>query len=191
MKLSLFILLLFSFSSFRIEDIPQVDKEEAKKAFERINQMRADPKAYSKELKISLGNVKPQKALRWNDTLALVAEQRALDMAKRNYFSHVDPSGYAVNYYINKAGYTLNSKWIKNKRENDFESLQAGAASAEEAVKNLIIDQGVSGYGHRKHLLGVGEWNASLVDIGIGFVRAGDKTKFTTYTCVIIAKHDW
>lgn len=185
------ILLLFIVTSFKVSEAPQLDKEEAKRAFELINKIRMSPKDYSKEFKVNLNNIKPQKELIWNDTLAQVAEQRALDMAKRKYFSHVDPSGYGINYYINKSGYKLNPDWLKNKRDNDFESIEAGAETGEDAVRDLIVDKGIPSHGHRNHLLGVNQWNGSLVDIGIGFVRVSDKSKYRTYMSVVIAKHNW
>src|SRR5271154_3534603 len=40
-----------------------------------------------------------------------VAEARAEDMATRNYFSAVNPDGYAANYLLEQAGYQLPSWW--------------------------------------------------------------------------------
>jgi uncharacterized protein YkwD len=191
MKPTLSILLLFLITSFKTFDAPQIDKEEAKRAFELINKIRMSPKDYSKEFKVSLNNVKPRRALIWNDTLAMVAQQKAMDMATRNYFNHVDPSGYGINYYINKSGYKLNPDWLKNKRANEFESIAAGEETAEVAIKDLIVDKGIPSHGHRTHLLGMDEWNGSLLDIGIGFVRGSEKSKYRTYMSIVIAKHNW
>lgn len=167
-----------------------VDNEEALKAFNYINEIRANPAKYSQEIGVNLNGVKPKPALKWNDTLAKVAQERAADLAKRNYFSHVNPDGEGVNILIFRAGYKLPEAWIKDKRTNNFESLQAGAIDGKDAVKDLIIDEGESRIGHRKHLLGIDDWNASLKDIGIGFVRAPG-SEYKTYVCIIIAKHNW
>ena len=166
------------------------DKAEAKKAFEYLNQIRAKPDSFSLEIGANLKNVAPVPRLKWNDMLAKVAEEKALDMAKRNYFSHLTPEGKGINVMINGAGYKLNKDWIKAKSENSFESIQAGAKDGKEAIKLLIIDSYDKELGHRKHLLGMNEWNKDLKDIGIGFVHSPN-SKYKTYVSIIIAKHDW
>lgn len=169
--------------------LPVVDHEEARKAFVYLNQIRAQPVRFCQQLKFSPVQVVPRPALIWNDTLARVAERKALDMAQRNYFAHVDPDGFGINHHLEQAGYKLDPWWLRDPKENNFESLQAGCIDGKQAIECLIIDYGVPTKGHRTHLLGVGEWNASLVDIGIGYVRSDSTTKYSTYTCVIIAKH--
>jgi len=170
-------------------EAPALDQKEAKAAYILLNKIRAKPKAYTKELPF-LNDIKAMHQLKWNDTLARVAEAKALDMATNNYFAHVDAKGYGMNYYINKAGYTLPAEWLKNPRANYFESCNAGGLSGEEAIKMLLIDNGVPSLAHRKHLLGMDAHSASLVDIGIGYARSNsDATTYRTYTCIIIAKH--
>ena len=167
-----------------------VDKVEAKKAFEYLNLIRENPGKHSEETGVKLGNVKSIFPLKWNDTLARVAEEKAMDMAKRNYFSHTTPDGNGINIMIYNAGYKLDDEWIKNKKENYFESIQAGAKDGIESIKLLIVDGYDKNLGHRKHLLGMGEWNAGLKDVGIGFVRS-PQNKYKAYTSIIIAKHGW
>jgi len=77
-----------------------------------------------------------------------------------------------------------------SKQNNFFESIAAGVDNGEEAIRLLIIDKGFPSQGHRKHLLGMGEWNASLTDIGIGFARRNSGSSYTTYVSIIIAKHN-
>jgi uncharacterized protein YkwD len=162
---------------------------EARRAFEQLNRIRKEPVAHCQRLKFSPIQVLPRPALVWNDTLARAAERKARDMARRNYFAHVDPEGYGMNHHIVQAGYDLDPGWLTDPRANNFESIQAGCDNGAEAIECLIVDYGVPSKGHRTHLLGVGEWNASLVDIGIGFVRYDGPSEYTTYTCVLIAKH--
>lgn len=176
--------------SFLYNNTPFVVKEEAQQAFQLINNIRSNPEKYYKELHLNSKLRITKTPLRWNDTLAKVAEAKALDMAKRNYFAHVNPDGYGINFFINQSGYKLNADWLKDKKENFFESIGSGYDSGQEAVKELIIDAGVPDMGHRDHLLGVKDWDASLVDIGIGFVKC-DGGKYQSYTCIIIAKHNW
>jgi uncharacterized protein YkwD len=176
--------------SFLYNNNPFVVKEEAQKAFQLLNTIRSNPEKYYKELQLNSGLPITKTSLRWNDTLAKVAEAKAMDMAKRNYFDHVNPEGYGINFFINQSGYKLNAGWLKNKKDNYFESLGSGYESGQEAVQSLIIDEDVTPKAHRDHLLGIGDWNHSLVDIGIGFVKC-DGGKYQSYTCIIIAKHNW
>src|SRR5690606_3480351 len=125
------------------------------------------------------------------DQLAKVAEERAKDMARRIYFDHADPSGYGPNYHINKDGYYLNPDSQKIKSINNFESIGANHETAIDGIKSFIICRASSGFMHRKHVLWMDEWNGSLKDIGIGFVRVKRGAAYKTYLCVIIAKHDW
>lgn len=191
MKFLIIICTFCLLTSFQINSDIIIEKEEAKKAFELLKDIRLHPGNYSRELKFS-NNIKPSNIeLKWNDKLTKVAEDKVLDMASRNYFGHVDPDGFGINHFINKSGYTLNASWLKEKSTNYFESLAVNTSSGEESVKYLIIDANTPSLGHRKHLLGLDEWNASLTDIGIGFARRKSGSKYQTYTCIIIAKHDW
>lgn len=191
MKLFTFIVILFTLASFKGDKHISVDKEEAQQAFEYLNKVRTNPEQYYQELHFPKNTKVSQVKLVWNDTLAKVAENKAMDMAKHNYFNHVTLDGYGINYLINKAGYTLNKDWIKKKNANNFESIAANNPTGIEAIKTLIIDKGVTNLGHRKHLLGLDQWNSTLSDVGIGFARCPSGSAYQTYICVIIAKHDW
>ncbi|HZH67268.1 MAG TPA: CAP domain-containing protein [Flavisolibacter sp.] len=183
--------LLFILISLTFQPATGIDKEEAQKAFLLLNSIRTNPQSFTTGMEF-LKDVKAMPQLKWNDTLAKVAEAKALDMATRNYFGHVDPDGYGMNYFINKAGYKLEAAWISSKELNYFESLGAGAKSGEAAIRSLIIDANTPSLGHRKHLLGIDRWNAPMTDIGIGFARpsvAGSSYK--TYVCILIARHRW
>lgn len=177
--------------SFFYNNNPFIVKEEAQQAFQLLNTIRSNPEKYYKDLHLNAKLKVTKTPLRWNDTLAKVAEAKALDMAKRNYFDHINPDGFGINYFIDQSGYKLNADWIKNKNENFFESLASGYDSGAEAIKSLIIDANDANKGHRDHLLGIGDWDASLVDIGIGFVKCDGGGKYQSYTCIIIAKHNW
>lgn len=168
-----------------------VVRKEAKQAFRYINAFRAQPEKFRHELGVGkLIGVEPT-PLRWNSKLAKVAEERALDMATRDYFDHVDPDGLGPNYHINAGGYSLNGDWIKDPKTNNFESIGANHDSAIDGIQAFIIGQGSPGYMHRRHILGMDSWNASLEDIGIGFVRVSQGAQYKSYLCVLIAKHDW
>ena len=191
MQKTILFIALFALVSFGIQDRVKIDKEEAKKAFMLLNDIRANQDNYYKELHFSKNLAVTKTALKWNDTLAKVAEAKAYDMANRNYFGHTDPDGFGINHYIQASGYKLNAAWTKNKADNYFESIIAQANSGENAIKKLIIDELTPSLGHRKHLLGLDTWNASLYDIGIGYAIRDSGSTYTNYVSVIIAKHDW
>ncbi len=168
------------------------NKTESRLAFEYLNSVRANPSAYNTEMGINLDTIKARPKLIWNNTLEKVAIEKATDMATRNYFAHVTPEGYGINYLINKAGYTLPAQWLSDPKANNFESIAAAYKgnsfiSGQDFIQQLIIDAGVPDLGHRFHLLGVGPWYSSLVDIGIGISRTPNST-YRNYICVIIAK---
>lgn len=178
-------------TSFKADKAITIDKTEEQKAFALLLKIRANPALYSKQLHFSKDLHVSKRKLVWNDTLAQVAEAKAYDMANRDYFGHTDPDGYGINYFINKSGYTLDPNWLQNKSDNFFESIAANNVSGQAAIEALVIDQGQASLGHRNHLLGLDKWNASLVDIGIGFSECASGSTYQTYTCVIIAKHSY
>ncbi|HXB10870.1 MAG TPA: CAP domain-containing protein [Bacteroidia bacterium] len=165
-----------------------IDKAQAQKALVLLNKIRKDPNSYSERLGFSLRGISPRGELQWDDSLCAVAERRALSMASRGWFGDVDPDGYGVNYYVNKAAYSLTDEQIKHKKESNFAAIEGGAPSGEIAINNIIIDKDKLGDSGRKLLLGIGDVNAALVDVGIGYVHGTGSTKYRSYTCVIIAK---
>ena len=165
------------------------DYQQALRGFEYLKKVRKDPNAYTERLRVSLKDIPAGPELRWNDTLASVAEQKALDMASKSYFDGVDKDGYGINYYINKAGYRLADQYLKHKRDDDFEVMIAGGwKSGEEAIGGLITDKESSSGVDRKFLLAMTDFSIGLRDIGIGFVIGTKDTKYRYYTVVIIAK---
>jgi uncharacterized protein YkwD len=178
---------VFTISAFTVITA-SLNKEDARKAFEYLNSVRQNPGAYSNQIGTDLGSIKKMPALRWNDTLAKVAEAKALDMAERKYFGHTDPEGNGMNIKIHKAGYSLPEIWMKNKDDNMFESISAGNPSCIDAIKSLVLDKGVDPPNHRRHLLGIDPFWADCYDVGIGYAT-DPGSEYGTYTCILIAKH--
>jgi hypothetical protein len=187
MKRTISILFILSSSFFSFQKpTTEILKDPAYQSYLFLNEVRSDPKAYSKSFGINLNNVKPSPALIWSDTLAREAERKAADMATQNYFAHVDKKGYGMNYYVNKAGYKLPEFWLDNKKNNQVESLGANTEGAEGFIKQLIIDKGVPELGHRKHLLSMGPFYQQNTHIGIG-IAYNPKSEYGYYCCVLIA----
>jgi uncharacterized protein YkwD len=164
-----------------------LDRDEARKASDYLNRIRKEPAKFSKEIGIDLENVKARPALKWDAILAKVAEEKALDMANRDYFGHVTPEGLGINIQIHEAGYTLPKDWRKEKDQNFFESISAGTNTGEEAIRNLIVDKDLPAASHRKQLLGLTDFYSQCTDIGIGFAR-NPKSQYRTYMSIIIVR---
>jgi uncharacterized protein YkwD len=164
-----------------------LDRDEARKAFEYLNKVRKEPAKFAEEIGVDLADVKARPALTWNDIVAKVAEEKALDMAKRDYFGHVTPEGLGINIQIHEAGYKLPKDWVKDKDQNFFESICAGTKTGVEAIRNLIVDKDLPAAPHRQQLLGITDFYAGCSDIGVGFAR-NPKSKYRTYLSIIIAR---
>lgn len=163
--------------------------ENLKTGFEYLNMIRENPAKYTAETAIDLTDIEKKPALKWNDTLAKVAQAKAEDMIKQNYFGHVDPRGRGINIMITNAGYKLADTWTSNIANNYFESIAAGESNVKASIVQLIFDNGIMPHdkaGHRVHLLGLNDFYADLKDIGIGYAEGG---KYGSYTVIIIAKH--
>lgn len=158
---------------------------EIARAFEYLNRVRQNPAAFSTEIGVNLRNIATRPQLTWNESLANAAQSKAEDMARRNYFSHVTPEGRGINIMIHEAGYRLVDAFLDRRRNNSFESITAGLDKGEAAIMNLIPSAG-----HRKHLLGLSEFWANALDIGIGFA-ANPGSRYRYYWVVVIAKHDF
>jgi uncharacterized protein YkwD len=187
LKVGLAVAFLCFLSGVDDKEKAALDRDEARKAFDYLNRIRKKPAKFSKEIGIDLENVKARPALKWNDMLAKVAEEKALDMANRDYFGHVTPEGRGINLQIHEAGYALPKDWMKEKDQNFFESISAGTNTGEEAIRNLIVDKDLPAAPHRNQLLGITDFYAECTDIGIGFAR-NPKSKYRTYMSIIIAR---
>lgn len=164
-----------------------IDSLGAKQAITYLNKIRASPADFAKALGINqLKSIQPKVALKENAILRKVAEQRAMDLAVNNYFSHTNKNGEGVNILLARAGYPIKESSYKRKNSNYYESLSAGEMSPEQHIDNLIIDEGINPPLHRNHLLGLDEFWEKCTEIGIGLVKA-PKSKYGAYMVVLIA----
>jgi uncharacterized protein YkwD len=153
-------------------------KAEIKLGFEYLNKVRANPGAYSREIGVNLNGISPLPPLVWDERLAASAAKRAADMAKRNYFSHVNPDGIGPNFFVRQEGYILPAFWSTSKSTNNVESISAGYEGGVANVINLINDGGASNAsaGHRIHLLGLNSFFKGHTKIGIGLAHSQAST---------------
>ncbi|MBI3743685.1 MAG: CAP domain-containing protein [Chloroflexi bacterium] len=140
-----------------------------------LNRARHDPSAYGKSINVDLSGFPPVAPLAVNKELTAAARFRAGDMAKRNYFDHVDPDA-------------LGKMHPRTKDANTIESINAGSESPERSLAELIIDRSDPEGGHRKHLLDADATFPRARDIGVGMGRAGGR--FRAFTVVETACTD-
>ena len=178
-----------SSASYAIDDIQD---GEVVSAFNKLNAVRANPSAYSSEMGVDLSGIEASDALVWDACLAKAAQQKAEDMANKNYFSHVDLDGYGMNYRIYKAGYALPEAWYSTKSLNYFENIAAGYSTGEATIKQLIYDSGadLDAAGHRQSLLSTTDFRSNCNDIGIGHAY-NSNSDYRHYWVIVIAKHDY
>lgn len=103
-------------------------------------------------------------SLTHNPMLARVARERAYDMARRNYFGHVNPDGFGANYLVRQAGYLLPTNYGKKKSSNDIETIASGNKTPAD-----VWAAWMGSSGHKKHLLGEAKFYAEQVEFGVGY----------------------
>lgn len=97
--------------------------------------------------------------------LHLAARARAKDMAKRNYFGHEDPDGYAPNRILELSGYGLPDSY---NRPNNIESIVAGTNyTPARAFRAWLASPD-----HRPHLLADGAFYEAQTRYGVGYAKS-------------------
>lgn len=165
---------------------------EARSGLEILNQVRQDPAAFSAEMRIDLAAVEIRSQLIWDSRLSASAQQKAEDMARRNYVGHFSPEGVGPGELARRHGYYLPLSWPDTSEYNYIESISAGSArTAREHIRSLIFDRGAAHSSpqanHRKHLLGMSKFWAGHVHVGMGFAynpAAKHKGYFVVHTGV-------
>lgn len=161
-------------------------KNLARDAFIYLNEFRGRPAFYGSKIGLDLRNVKNTRALIWDPVLAAAAEEKAYDMANENFFSHVDHEGHGMNFRVQQKGYLLPPEWTAKQSANFIESIAANSKDPAHFIDQLIIDKGISGKGHRQHLLAISHFynNASRIGIAIAYNR---NSTYKYYCCILIA----
>jgi uncharacterized protein YkwD len=142
------------------------------------------PKEFEEQLATMMKQASGQRraSLTYNETLARVARERAQDMARRGYFSHVNPDGLGANYLVRQAGYVLPDSYGKKKSSNNIESIASGNKTPADAWAAWMGSSA-----HKKHLLGLTTDYAEQTDYGIGYVYVPE-SQWKHYWVVITAK---
>ncbi len=102
-------------------------RDAGKTIFRLVNEVRSRPRACGEE---HFAAVTP---LVWNEALADAALAHSRDMAAKDYFSHVDPSGSSVMQRATRSGY----RW-----RHVGENIAAGQGSPEQVVAGWLASPG-------------------------------------------------
>lgn len=119
-----------------------------------------------------------------NPVLDSVARARAWDMARRGYFSHVNPDGLGPNRLVEAAGYRLSPEYDRRPTGNDIETAAAGYGTARQAWGWFMRSPP-----HRAHLLGLDARGLAQTEFGIGYAWR-PQTRYGHYWVVLIARPD-
>lgn len=110
-----------------------------------------------------------------------VARERALDMANRGYFYHVNPDGIGPNYSVKEAGYQLPEWWGNEPAANYIESIAAGYPNALAAWVAWMRSPS-----HRTHLLAADPFYSEQINYGVGVIDMPD-SQYGHYYVVLTA----
>src|SRR5687768_11784997 len=110
----------------------------------------------------------------YHPTLNFIARRKAEDMAKRAYFSHTDPDGFAANFIAHAARYEL--PYSVSPTANSIESIgvrHQNNLSANDAAK-MLFTSWLESPPHRVHVLGGSGFEAqTYYGVGYAFMRQG------------------
>ena len=99
--------------------------------------------------------------------LHLVARARAQDLARRNYFAHIDPNGFGPNRLLTLTGYRLPKHYDSTRAGNNIESIAAGTNfKAADAFSAWLKSPG-----HRTHLLATEPFYREQTRYGVGYAK--------------------
>jgi hypothetical protein len=99
-----------------------------------------------------------------DERLCQVARSRAMDMAKRRYFDHVNPDGQGPNYLVRQAGYPLPSYYSTSKSANNVESIGCGYSGASACWSGWMGSSS-----HKTHLLATDPFYRDQTAYGVGY----------------------
>jgi uncharacterized protein YkwD len=108
--------------------------------------------------------------------LCKVARERASDMARKNYFNHVNLNGQGPNHLIRRAGYGLPSFYDKSRSGNNIESIAMTTGDSKSAFTLWMNSDG-----HRPHLLGEQAFYKEQTSVGVGVFRSPNPPYYKHY----------
>ena len=122
-----------------------------------------EEQAVAERLLRESGQARNRSEMVLDPVLTAVARARAADMARRRYFSHVNPDGNGPNHLMQLAGYALPASWTGSRSANNCESIGAGYGTAEAAWQGWMNSPA-----HRTHLLAKQSFYRNQTSFGVG-----------------------
>lgn len=119
--------------------------------------------------------------MQWNEALAKVAQDRARDMATRNYFSHTNPDGIGPNLLVRMEGYALPDWYAGERDANNVEGIGGGYLTAADAMAGLLGSPP-----HRQQLLGESDFFRGQTNVGVGYAF-NKNSQYKHYWSIITA----
>ena len=157
-----------------------------------INQVRANPPAYSKALQFDLSGMPSMAAMKENAILTSVARDRAVDMANNGYSDSTSPKNFnqsGIDYLLDRAGYTAddytgNVHWCQTGTFGEVIQIGGG----DDYITPEVVVKTICAQEKEGKIFGYLD-NIRYQDIGIGIAKATQADKSVRwYYCIITAK---
>jgi N-acetylneuraminic acid mutarotase/uncharacterized protein YkwD len=143
---------------------------------EELNDIRANPPAYSDWSGIDLSAIAPSQPLAFNPLLIQAATGHSQDMNVNNYAGHTGSDGSTPASRVAAAGFACTGAC-------PGESVAVGnGMTPDAALAGLIQDFGQPDIGHRRHLLAIDSGYKPHNQIGIGAILNGTGAYGNYYT---------
>lgn len=126
--------------------------------------LNSEEQTLARFLTTSAGQHRDRSQMVADPRLCQVARARAADMARRKYFSHVNPEGLGPNALVRAAGYPLPGYYSTAPAGNSVESISAGYADAGAAWTGWM-----GSAAHKSHLLATESFYQDQTTFGVGY----------------------
>jgi uncharacterized protein YkwD len=124
-------------------------------------------------------------ALTWDDSIGTIAREHSEDMVKRNFFSHINPSGEDPTDRASKQGYSCRKDYgayyTDGLAENiamtpiDSNVIGCGSTTSLESLANCIVNGWMTSPGHRQNIL-----TSTYTKTGIGIAYSNNDEAYST-----------
>lgn len=175
MKQLVLIALIILTCSFKLENkVFLVTGKDVQYLLKDLNKARKNPKSYGEKLSIDLSSYTPRPELKVNDELTLLAQEKAIYLAKIGMLTHSEEDGQLTVY---------KSMFPGTSESCSMDNISYQDDGTKRHISNLIIDSRTEN-GHRNQMLGRGnEKDHNIVGIGVAYNDKGE-----TFCCVLTAK---
>lgn len=140
---------------------------------ERLNDIRENPANYGQSIGLDLSYVSASEPLAFDPLLISAARAHSQDMNDAAFFGHFSSAGKDLGTRLRDVGYSYASY---------AESIAAGYANPDVALRALIIDAGIPSLGHRRHLLAIDSIFKDMNSVGVGIVENGSGPYINYFT---------